>query len=63
MTMLPFGEVLERLPVPNFEEPGCAGAPRRHHLSHDRGSTIERGDRGDLLSMLLAAQDEDDSGG
>ena len=64
MTMLPFGEVLERLPVPKLRRARMARARLDaiiYRMIADRRSSA--GDRGDLLSMLLAAQDEDDGGG
>ena len=61
--MLPFAETLERLPIPYL---------RRARGAHERLDRIvyaiirERrasgGDRGDLLSMLLLAQDDEDKG-
>jgi cytochrome P450 len=64
MTMLPFGEVLERLPVPKLRRARMARARLDaiiYRMIADRRSS--GGDRGDLLSMLLAAQDEDDGAG
>ena len=63
--MLPFAELLERLPVPTLRRgPDGARAARRDHLPHDSPSAARAaGDRGDLLSMLLLAQDEEDDGG
>ena len=61
MTMLPFAETMEKLPV------GPLGRARRARERLDAiiyGFIAERRarptDRGDLLSMLLLAQDEDD---
>jgi cytochrome P450 len=64
LILLPFSEYLEKLPLPRM---------RRFHAARRRlDATIHRiiGDRrtggedaGDLLSMLLAAQEEDGSGG
>ena len=64
LLMYPFAEMLEKLPLPQI---------RRYHRMHARlDSTIYRiiderrrngEDRGDLLSMLLLAQDEEDGGG
>jgi cytochrome P450 len=64
LAMMPFGSVIERLPV---------GRMRRARLARERLDAIvydmiaERrragGDRGDLLSMLLLARDEDDGTG
>lgn len=61
LTMMPFAPMLERLPV---------GPLRRARLARERLDAIIYGmiaqrrsgalDRGDLLSMLLLAQDEDD---
>jgi cytochrome P450 len=64
MTMLPFGEVLERLPVPKLRRARMARARLDaiiYRMIADRRSSSS--DRGDLLSMLLAAQDEDDGRG
>jgi cytochrome P450 len=64
MTMLPFAEVLERLPVPKLRRARMARARLDaiiYRMIGDRRSTAS--DRGDLLSMLLAAQDEDDGRG
>ena len=43
LTMLPFADVLERLPVPQMtaRESGARQA-RRHHLQHDRGASSSR---------------------
>jgi cytochrome P450 len=61
--MLPFGDVLERLPIPRL---------RRGRLARARLDEVIYGiirerrtsgvDRGDLLSMLLLAQDEEGTG-
>jgi cytochrome P450 len=61
--MLPFSNVIERLPLPHM---------RRGRQARERLDAIVYGmirerrrdlrDRGDLLSMLLLAQDEDDAG-
>jgi len=64
MTMLPFGEVLERLPVPKLRRARMARGRLDaiiYRMIADRRSS--GGYRGDLLSMLLAAQDEDDGAG
>src|SRR5262252_2430624 len=64
MTMLPFAEVLERLPVPKLRRARMARARLDaiiYRMIADRRSSGR--DRGDLLSMLLAAQDEDDGAG
>ena len=64
MMMLPFADVLERLPVPKLRRARMARA-RLDAIIY--GMIAERRasgrDHGDLLSMLLAAQDEDDGGG
>ena len=64
LTMLPFFHVLEHLPVPPFR------GIRRARADLDAiiyGLIAERrrspGDRGDLLSMLLTAQDDEGDGG
>ena len=61
--LLPFSELLEKLPIPHS---------RRFHRARDTFNSVifrmidERRrsgeDKGDLLSMLLSARDEDDSG-
>lgn len=63
MRMLPFADTLERLPIPALR------LAREASLTLDRivyAMIAERrtspGDRGDLLSMLLLAQDEEDQG-
>jgi cytochrome P450 len=63
MTMLPFGEYLHYLPVPYLRR----GQKARERLDRviygmirERRATL--GDRGDLLSMLLMAQDEEADG-
>jgi cytochrome P450 len=64
MTLLPFAEVLERLPVPKLRRARIARARLDaiiYRMIADRRSSGS--DRGDLLSMLLAAQDEDDGRG
>jgi cytochrome P450 len=64
MSLLPFGEVLERLPVPKLRRARMARARLDaiiYRMIADRRSSGS--DHGDLLSMLLAAQDEDDGGG
>jgi cytochrome P450 len=64
MTLLPFAEVLERLPVPKLRRARTARARLDaiiYRMIADRRSSGS--DRGDLLSMLLAAQDEDDGRG
>jgi cytochrome P450 len=64
MTMLPFAEVLERLPVPKLRRARMARARLDaiiYRMIADRRASGR--DHGDLLSMLLAAQDEDEGGG
>ena len=62
LTMLPFADVLERLPVPQLRRAKAARAKLDaiiYAMIAERraaGTT----DRGDLLSMLLLSQDEDD---
>jgi len=60
LTMLPFADVLERLPVPQLRRARAARATLDEMIY---GMIAERRaralDRGDLLSMLLLAQDED----
>ena len=61
--MLPFGDTLERLPIPRLRR----GRKARERLDAIIYGIIgERrvsgGDRGDLLSMLLMAQDDQDRG-
>jgi cytochrome P450 len=61
MMMLPFADVLERLPVPKLRRARMARARLDaiiYRMIADRRAS--RADHGDLLSMLLAAQDEDD---
>ena len=63
MMMLPFAEVLERLPVPKLRRARLARARLDaiiYRMIADRRAS--GGEHGDLLSMLLAAQDEDDGG-
>jgi cytochrome P450 len=61
LTMLPFADVLERLPVPQLRRARAARAKLDAiiyaMIAERRKSTL---DRGDLLSMLLLAQDEED---
>ena len=64
MMMLPFAEVLERLPVPKLRRARMARARLDaiiYRMIADRRASGR--DHGDLLSMLLAAQDEDEGGG
>ena len=68
-TMLPFADVLEHLPVPQLRRAKAARAKldaiiygmiaERRAAARD-SSTAAKTDRGDLLSMLLLARDEDD---
>jgi cytochrome P450 len=61
LTMLPFADVLERLPVPVVRRSKAARAKLDAiiygMIAERRKSAL---DRGDLLSMLLLAQDEED---
>jgi cytochrome P450 len=62
--MLPFAEVLERLPVPKLRRARMARARLDaiiYRMIADRRASGR--DHGDLLSMLLTAQDEDEGGG
>src|SRR4029450_10523446 len=64
LMMLPFAEVLERLPVPKLRRARMARARLDaiiYRMIADRRAS-GRG-HGDLLSMMLAAQDEEDGGG
>jgi cytochrome P450 len=64
MMMLPFSEVLERLPVPKLRRARMARARLDaiiYRMIADRRASGR--DHGDLLSMLLTAQDEDEGGG
>jgi len=61
--MLPFSSVIERLPLPHLRRSRQARARLDaivYGLIRARRTTGE--DRGDLLSMLLLAQDEEDTG-
>jgi cytochrome P450 len=62
-TMLPYGEALERWPIPVLKR-GREARARLDAIIY--GLIAERrrnpGDRGDLLSMLLMAQDEEQGG-
>ena len=63
MMMLPFADFLERLPVPRLRRARMARARLDaiiFRMIADRRASGR--DHGDLLSMLLAAQDEDDGG-
>jgi cytochrome P450 len=62
MMMLPFAEVLERLPVPKLRRARMARARLDaiiYRMIADRRASGR--DHGDLLSMLLAAQDEEEN--
>ncbi|HMB82268.1 MAG TPA: cytochrome P450, partial [Vicinamibacterales bacterium] len=64
MMMLPFSELLERLPVPKLRRARMARARLDaiiYGMIADRRASGR--DHGDLLSMLLTAQDEDEGGG
>jgi cytochrome P450 len=64
LTMLPFAEVLEKLRVPKLRRARMARARLDaliYRMIADRRASGR--DHGDLLSMLLAAQDEEDGGG
>ncbi len=61
--MLPFAELLERLPVPKLRRARLARGRLDaiiYRMIADRRTSGR--DHGDLLSMLLTAQDEDDGG-
>ena len=63
MMMLPFADVLERLPVPKLRRARMARARLDaiiYRMIAERRASGR--DRGDLLSMLLPAQDEEDDG-
>jgi cytochrome P450 len=63
MMMLPFADALEKLPVPKLRRARLARARLDaiiYRMIADRRASGR--DHGDLLSMLLAAQDEDDGG-
>jgi cytochrome P450 len=64
LTMLPLADVLEHLPIPAFRRSRRARAELDriiYDMIAERRAAPE--DRGDLLSMLLMAQDEEDGGG
>ena len=64
MLMMPFSEYLEKLPLPSvrrFEKARARLDETIYGLIHERRKSGE--DRGDLLSMLLLAQDEESDGG
>jgi cytochrome P450 len=63
LMMLPFADALERLPLPKLRRARMARARLDaiiYRMIADRRASGR--DHGDLLSMLLAAQDEDDGG-
>jgi cytochrome P450 len=63
LTMLPFADMLEHLPVPALRRAKTARAQLDaliYRMIAQRRADAR--DRGDLLSMLLQAQDEDDGG-
>ncbi len=63
MMLLPFSDLLEHLPVPKLRRARIARARLDaiiYRLIADRRASGR--DHGDLLSMLLSAQDEDDGG-
>ena len=61
--MLPFGETLQRLPIPHIRR-GRKARERLDAIIYGmiRERRANLGDRGDLLSMLLMAQDDEDKG-
>ena len=61
--MLPFGETLERLPIPHLRR-GRRARARLDEIVYGiiRERRASGVDRGDLLSMLLLAQDDQDKG-
>ena len=61
--MLPFGETLQRLPIPHIRR-GRKARERLDAIIYEmiRERRANLGDRGDLLSMLLMAQDDEDRG-
>ncbi len=64
LLMMPFSEYLEKLPLPSmrrFEKARARLDATIYGLIEERRASAE--DRGDLLSMLLLAQDEEDQGG
>lgn len=62
-TMLPFPDVLEKLPIPVVQR-GKAARARLDAIIYGLIALRRRnpGDRGDLLSMLIMAQDEEQGG-
>jgi cytochrome P450 len=64
MMMLPFADVIERLPVPKLRRARMARVRLDAIIYRMIAARRASGrDHGDLLSMLLAAQDEEDGGG
>ncbi len=64
LLMMPFSEYLEKLPLPSmrrFEKARARLDATIYGLIEERRASGE--DRGDLLSMLLLAQDEEEHGG
>src|SRR6185295_8066454 len=64
MLLLPFADLIERLPVPRLRRARIARARLDaiiYRMIADRRASGR--DHGDLLSMLLTAQDEDEGGG
>jgi cytochrome P450 len=61
--MLPFGQTLQRLPIPQMRR-GRQARERLDAIIYGiiRERRANLGDRGDLLSMLLMAQDDEDRG-
>jgi cytochrome P450 len=61
--MLPFGKTLQRLPIPHIRR-GRKARERLDAIIYGmiRERRANLGDRGDLLSMLLMAQDDEDRG-
>ncbi len=61
--MLPFGKTLQRLPIPHLRR-GRKARERLDAIVYGiiRERRANLGDRGDLLSMLLMAQDDEDRG-
>ncbi|MGH7246571.1 MAG: cytochrome P450, partial [Pseudomonadota bacterium] len=64
MLVMPFSELLQKLPLPairRFEKARDLLDATIYRIVHERRASGE--DRGDLLSMLLLAEDENASGG
>jgi cytochrome P450 len=61
--MLPFGQTIQRLPIPHIRR-GRKARERLDAIIYGmiRERRTNLGDRGDLLSMLLMAQDDEDKG-